>query len=174
MGETKSDFLARMFMMGRIEIDQDNKTLKSNTTCHEEQQQQGVPVTLKPTNETEENPMKNCSDATCSKYSVMARSFFSTYKENMEHRVLNGAKSLVYEVSECTDIEMEPCGNPSKNTGSMIGEEEWHHIYTVKFEVTARQDPAPYLTKFFGDNVKQMGDAAVKISYVETNKLKKW
>jgi len=134
--ETKSDFLARMLMMGRIEIDQDNKTLKSNTTCHEEQISAGLsPVTLKPNNQTEENPMKYCSDSSCSKYSVMARSFFSTYKEKMEHRVLNGAKSLVYEVSDCTDIEMEPCGNPSKNTACVLGEQEWHHIYTLKFEV---------------------------------------
>merc|ERR1712179_674327 len=131
--ETKSDFLARMLMMGRIEIDQDNKTLKSNTTCHEEQ----APEVAVKKAATIKNPMKHCDIATSAQYEVVAKSFFSTYKESME---------------------------PS---------EEWHHTYRVRFEVAASTDPAPYLTRFFDENVKQLGEAAVKISYVETARLDK-
>merc|ERR1711909_161651 len=146
--ETKSDFLARMLMMGRIEIDQDNKTLKSNTTCHEEQ----APEVAVKKAATIKNPMKHCDIATSAQYEVVAKSFFSTY-----------------EVSNCTDISLEACGSPVR---SPMGE-EWHHTYRVRFEVAASTDPAPYLTRFFDENVKRLGEAAVKISYVETAKLDK-
>jgi len=141
------------------------RTLKSNTTCHEEQ----APEVAVKKAATIKNPMKHCDIATSAQYEVVAKSFFSTYKESMEHRVLDGARSLVYEVSNCTDISLEACGSPVR---SPMGE-EWHHTYRVRFEVAASTDPAPYLTRFFDENVKQLGEAAVKISYVETAKLDK-
>ena len=49
--------------------------------------------------------------------------------------------------------------------------DEWHHKYDVKFTVSATQDPRLFLSKFFDEHVGQLGDAAVKISYIETQKL---
>merc|ERR1712200_151636 len=157
--ETKSDFLARMFLMGRIEIDEKNKTLLSTTTCKEE------------TGETKEMMLASRQEAEgCLEYMVAAKGFFSLYKEKMQGRVLDGAKSLVFEASSCTDISLEPDGKPVKNAANIMAE-EWHHKYDVKFKVSAKEDPKDYLSQYFEKNIKQLGDAAIKINYVNTDKI---
>ena len=57
-----------------------------------------------------------------------------------------------------------------KNAANVVAE-ECHHKYDVNFTVAASQDPRLFLSKYFDENVLQLGDAAVKISYVETQKL---
>ena len=51
--------------------------------------------------------------------------------------------------------------------------DEWHHKYDVNFTVSASDDPKPFLAKYFDENIKQLGEAAVKIGYVETVPLDK-
>ena len=116
-----------------------------------------------------ENPMMCCDKAACEDYIVTAKGFFSTYKEKMQEAVLNGARSMVFEVSECKDISLEASEPPVKNEANLEAE-EWHHKYDVKFKVASLGDPKDFLAAYFGETVKQMGDSAVKISYVETNK----
>ena len=118
------------------------------------------------------NPMLNCEKEDCSQFNVSAKGFFSVYKEKMETRILDGAKSLIFEVSDCKDISLNPCDPPVKNVANTEAE-EWHHKYQVNFRVESSKDPKEYLKDYFEKNIKQMGDAAVKISYVETEELPK-
>merc|ERR1712037_812828 len=131
--ETKSDFLARMLLMDRIEIDPTGKTMVSKTTCEKEGEGR---------------------------------------MEKKDTRILDGAKSLIFEVSDCKDISLKPSDPPVKNVANTEAE-EWHHKYQVNFRVEADKDPKEYLSDYFEKNIKQMGDAAVKISYVETEELPK-
>merc|ERR1739842_115138 len=164
--ETKSDFLARMFLMGRIEIDEKNKTLSSTTTCKEETGQTREMVMA---SREAANPILPCDQAAgCQEYSVVAKGFISLYKEKMQGRVLDGAKSLVFEASSCTDISLEPDGEPVKNAANFMVD-EWHHKYDVRFKVAAKEDPKEYLSLYFEKNIKQLGDAAIKINYVNTD-----
>ena len=89
-----------------------------------------------------------------------------------QDRVLNGARSLIYEVSECEEVDLKADGGAVKNEANFMAE-EWHHKYEVSFKVAAERDPKQFLADYFEKNVKQMGDAACKISYVETDKLVK-
>jgi len=163
--ETKSDFLARMLLMDRIEIDPTGKTMVSKTTCEKEGEGRMERKELV-------NPMLNCEKDDCSQFNVSAKGFFSVYKEKMETRILDGAKSLIFEVSDCKDISLKPSDPPVKNVANTEAE-EWHHKYQVNFRVEADKDPKEYLSDYFEKNIKQMGDAAVKISYVETEELPK-
>merc|ERR1712211_212653 len=62
------------------------------------------------------NPMLSCcKEDTCSQYNVSAKGFFSLYKEKMETRILDGAKSLIFEVSDCKDISLKPSDPPVRN-----------------------------------------------------------
>merc|ERR1719195_1964433 len=92
--ETKSDFLARMILMGRLDIDEEKKTLKSNVTCEEEFPEECVPA--KPLT----NPIVGCSNdektENCEKYNVTAKGFFSSYTQKIEDGVLDGAKNLIF------------------------------------------------------------------------------
>merc|ERR1712025_901883 len=89
------------------------------------------------------NPILPCDKMDgCAEYTVAAKGFFSLYKEKMQGRVLDGARSLVFEASSCTDISLEPDG-----------------------------DPKEYLSQYFEKNIKQLGDAAIKINYVNTSKV---
>ena len=67
-------------------------------------------------------------------------------------------------------MTLSPDGDSVKNAANVVMD-EWHHKYDVKFTVAASQDPRLFLSKYFDENVLQLGDAAVKISYVETQKL---
>merc|ERR1711892_1638826 len=157
--ETKSDFLARMFLMGRIELDETNKTLRSTTTCKEE------------TGQTKPNPIFPCDQADgCEEYNSAAKGFISLYQEKIQGRVLDGAKSLIFDATSCTDISFEPDGEPVKNAANFMAE-EWHHKYDVKFRVAAKADPKESLSEYFEKTIKQMGDAAVKINHVQTDKV---
>lgn len=179
--ETKSDFIARMFMMGRLEIDPEKKTFISNTTCTEEtgetmppemkQPAPKQPALLPPKTDTK-SPIICSFDKTegCQEYNVVAKGFFSAYEEIVGEEVLNGARSLIFEASSGTDISLEPDGEAVKNEANYIID-EWHHRYDVKFKVAATEDPKAFLSEFFESNIKQMGEAAVKISYVQTEKL---
>jgi len=172
--ETKSDFLARMFLMGRIELDETNKTLRSTTTCKEETGQT-KPMVLASQDNIEQvlaaNPIFPCDQAEgCEEYNIAAKGFISLYKEKMQGRVLDGAKSLIFDATSCTDISFEPDGEPVKNAANFMAE-EWHHKYDVKFRVAAKADPKEYLSEYFEKTIKQMGDAAVKINYVQTDKV---
>jgi len=118
------------------------------------------------------NPMLNCEKDDCSQFNISAKGFFSVYKEKMETRILDGAKSLIFEVSDCKDISLKQSDPPVKNVANTEAD-EWHHKYQVNFRVEASKDPKEYLKDYFEKNIKQMGDAAVKISYVETEELPK-
>merc|ERR1739844_509566 len=146
--ETKSDFLARMFMMGRIDIDPEAKTLKSNITCQDETGESKPALLPPPKPSSPASPIVPSCDKTegCEEYNVMAKGFFSD------------------------DIALEPDGPSVKNEANFMAD-EWHHKYDVKFKVAATQDPKDFLSEFFEANVKQLGDAAVKISYVHTEKV---
>ena len=76
------------------------------------------------------------------------------------------------QVSDCKDISMEPLGEPVKNEANYVTD-EWHHKYTVHFRVAASTDPQSFLALYFDKTIKQLGDAAVKISYVQTEELPK-
>jgi len=163
--------LARMFLMGRIEIDEKNKTMLSTTTCKEETGETKEMMLASRKKTEVANPILTCDKAECcEEYTVTAKGFFSFYKEKMQGRVLDGAKSLVFEASSCTDISLEPDGEPVKNAANIIAE-EWHHKYDVKFKVAAKEDPKDYLSQYFEKNIKQLGDAAIKINYVNTDKV---
>ena len=75
-------------------------------------------------------------------------------------------------MSDCKDISLEASDPPVKNEANTEAD-EWHHKYQVNFRVEASKDPKEYLKDYFEKNIKQMGDAAVKISYVETEELPK-
>ena len=61
-------------------------------------------------------------------------------------------------------------GDSVKNESNPLVD-EWHHKYDVKFSVAASQDPRLYLSRYFDENIEQLGDSAVKISYIETQKI---
>merc|ERR1712088_582605 len=130
--ETKSDFLARMLLMDRIEIDPTGKTMVSKTTCEKEGEGRMERKELV-------NPMLNCEKDDCSQFNVSAKGFFSVYKE----------------------ISLKPSDPPVKNVANTEAE-EWHHKYQANFRVEANKDPKEYLSDYFEKNIKQMGDAAVK------------
>ena len=89
----------------------------------------------------------------------------------MQGWVLDGARSLVFEASECSEIGLEQSEPPVRNVANFMAE-EWHHKYDVTFKVAASKDPKDFLAQFFDTNVKQMeGEAAVKISHVQTDKV---
>ena len=74
------------------------------------------------------------------------------------------------QAGKCKKVTLSPDGDSVKNAANVVMD-EWHHKYDVKFTVAASQDPRLFLSKYFDENVLQLGDAAVKISYVETQKL---
>ena len=150
------------------------RILLSTTNCTEET---GYTKPKESTNQesseqvTSVNPIFMCEQPVeCQEYNVAAKGFFSLYKEKMQANVLDEAKSLVYDATSCTDISLEPDGEPVKNAANFMAE-EWHHKYDVKFRVAAKADPKEYLSEYFEKTIKQMGDAAVKINYVQTDKV---
>merc|ERR1711962_1768742 len=172
--ETKSDFLARMMLMGRLEVDQQNKTLISLTKCEREESTPGagtgcdigtvpaaapaatagsitgtVPSSLLET--LKDNPMVGCQITNCQEYSVTAKGFISMYNQTMQEHVLDGAKSLIQEVSECQDLRLSADGEAVKNPANFLAE-EWHHKYLVNFKVMAQTDPKQFLDKYFESN----------------------
>ena len=74
--------------------------------------------------------------------------------------------------SKGCDVDLKADGASVKNEANFVID-EWHHKYNVSFTVNASSDPKPFLTKYFEENIKQLGDAAVRIAYVETAKLEK-
>jgi hypothetical protein len=117
------------------------------------------------------NPILACKQAAdCEEYNIVAKGFFSLYNEKMQEKVLDEAKSLVFDATSSTDISLEPDGEPVKNAANFMAE-EWHHKYDVKFRVAAKEDPKEYLSEYFEKTIKQLGDAAIKINYVQTEKL---
>ena len=69
------------------------RTLKSNITCREEE-----PTACLPTKQIE-NPFNVCeADSDCATYNVSAKGFFSSYTQKIEAGVLDGARSLIFEV----------------------------------------------------------------------------
>merc|ERR1712012_437987 len=91
--ETKSDFLARMILEGRIDYDAEKKTLKSNVTCQQEEPE--LCLQRKALKEIT-NPIIGCDETAgdCAKYSVIAKGFFSSYTPKAEQDLLDGAKNL--------------------------------------------------------------------------------
>ena len=151
-----------------------SRTLLSTTTCKEETGQTKDMVQAIQDN-TEQvsaaNPIFPRDQAAgCDEYNVAAKGFISLYKEKMQGRVLDGAKSLVFDATSITDISLEPDGGPIKNAANFMAE-EWHHKYDVKFRVAAKEDPKEYLSEYFEKTIKQLGDAAIKINYVQTEKV---
>ena len=65
-------------------------------------------------------------------------------------------------------MNLEADGDSVKNEANFMMD-EWHHKYLVNFTVSATGDPKPFLSKYFEENVKQLGEAAVRIAYVETS-----
>lgn len=118
------------------------------------------------------NPILPCGDKAegCEEFNVAAKGFISLYKEKMQERVLDGARSLVFEATSCKEISLVPDGPSVKNEANFMAE-EWHHKYDVKFKVAATQDPKEYLSSYFDTTIKQLGDGAIKISYVQTDKV---
>ena len=79
---------------------------------------------------------------------------------------------MLFQASKCDNVDLKADGDSVKNeANTMI--DEWHHKYDVQFSVTASADPKPFLSKYFDENIKQLGEAAVRISYIETAKLEK-
>ena len=74
------------------------------------------------------------------------------------------------QASKSKKVSLVADGDSVKNESNPVVD-EWHHKYHVNFTVAASQDPRLFLSKYFDENVLQLGDAAVKISYVETQKL---
>merc|ERR550517_2405268 len=108
-----------MLLMDRIEIDPTGKTMVSKTTCEKEGEGKMERKELV-------NPMLDCEKDDCSEFNVSAKGFFSVYKEKMETRILDGAKSLIFEVSDCKDISLKPTDPAVKNEANTEAE-EWHH-----------------------------------------------
>ena len=79
---------------------------------------------------------------------------------------------MLFQASKCDTVDLKADGDSVKNEANFMID-EWHHKYNVQFAVMASADPKPFLSKFFDDNIKQLGEAAVKISYIETSKLEK-
>lgn len=167
--ETKSDFLARMILEGRIDYDAEKKTLKSNTTCQEEEPELCL---QKKALKAITNPIIGCQETadSCAKYNVIAKGFFSSYTQKVEPDLLDGAKDLIVEAGKCCEAEvnLKPDGDSVKNEANIMMD-EYHHKYDVNFHVTATDDPKAFLSTFFEANIKQLGEAAIRIAYVETS-----
>ena len=76
------------------------RTLKSNITCKDEAQTSCPPEKLT-------NPC--CEDeSACDQYNVIAKGFFSSYHQNVQDNVLDGARNLISEVwREIVRIEQQ-------------------------------------------------------------------
>ena len=105
----------------------------------------------------------------CSEYEVKSKSFISTCNQEMEERVLDAARKLVNDATGCQDVLFDPDLEPP--TPNPKNAEQWHHKYSVVFKVLANSDPKDYLNDFFGRNILQLEDAAVRIAYFETSLL---
>ena len=103
----------------------------------------------------------------CSEYEVKSKSFISTCNQEMEERVLDAARKLINDATGCQDVLLDPDSEPP--TPNPKNEEQWHHKYSVSFKVLAKSDPKDYLNDFFGRNILQLEDAAVRIAYFETS-----
>ena len=76
------------------------------------------------------------------------------------------------QASKSDSVVLNPDGDSVKNEANTLMD-EWHHKYNVSFSVAASTDPKSFLTNFFEKNVKQLGEAAVRIAYVETVPVEK-
>lgn len=143
------------------------RTLKSNVTCQEEEPE--LCLQKKALKEIT-NPIIGCDETAdnCAKYSVIAKGFFSSYTQKVESDLLDGARTLIDEAGKCGEVNLKPDGDSVKNEANAMMD-EWHHKYDVNFTVTATADPKPFLSSFFAANIKQLGEAAIRIAYVETN-----
>ena len=143
------------------------RTLKSNVTCQEEEPE--LCLQKKALKEIT-NPIIGCEETAdnCAKYSVIAKGFFSSYTQSAESDLLDGARSLIGEAGKCGEVNLKPDGDSVRNEANDMMD-EWHHKYDVNFTVTASADPKPFLSSFFAANIKQLGEAAIRIAYVETN-----
>ena len=65
-------------------------------------------------------------------------------------------------------MNLKPDGDSVKNEANIMMD-EYHHKYDVNFHVTATDDPKAFLSTFFEANIKQLGEAAIRIAYVETS-----
>ena len=76
----------------------------------------------------------------------------------------------LFQAGKCCEAEvnLKPDGDSVKNEANVMMD-EWHHKYDVNFHVTATDDPKSFLSSFFEANIKQLGEAAIRIAYVETN-----
>ena len=74
------------------------------------------------------------------------------------------------QASKSKKVSLVSDGDSVKNESNTLVD-EWHHKYDVKFTVAASQDPRLYLSRYFDENIEQLGDSAVKISYIETQKI---
>ena len=100
-------------------------------------------------------------------YSIKAKSFIATCNQVMEDRVLDSARDLINEATGCRDVCLEP--GPEPPAPNPKDEEQWHHHYSISFQVLAKADPKDYLNDFFSKNILQLQDAAVRIAYFETS-----
>ena len=117
-----------------------------------------------------ENPMQIQSSEECKEYNVQAKSFIATCSKEMEESVLAAASDLVNDAtlpSFFQDVTLEPGPEPPEPNPEYAN--EWHHRYSVTFQVLANADPKAYLSDFFAKNILQLDEAAVRIAYVETN-----
>ena len=105
----------------------------------------------------------------CSEYDVKSKSFISTCNQEMEERVLDAARKLINDATGCQDVLLDPDTEPP--TPNPKNGDQWHHKYLVSFKVLAKSDPKDYLNDFFGRNILQLEDAAVRIAYFETSLL---
>ena len=81
-------------------------------------------------------------------------------------------QTFAFQAAKCEDVNLKADGDSVKNEANFMLD-EWHHKYDVNFTVSASDDPKPFLAKYFDENIKQLGEAAVKIGYVETVPLDK-
>ena len=109
-------------------------------------------------------------------YEVVAKSFISTCSPEMDERVLKAATGIISR-ARCPDVRMQGDKDASLQKGpeppaqNPNNPEQWHHRYSVSLKVLAKADPKDYLNDFFSKNILQLGDAAVRIAYVEATKL---
>ena len=82
------------------------RTMRSKITCQDEEQVSLVRETkLEPT-----NPMLACDKEDCRAFNVSATGFISFYKDKMQTRVLDGAKSMIFEVFSSPALGCMPRG----------------------------------------------------------------
>lgn len=89
-----------------------------------------------------------------------------------KHNMLFKDQTFAFQAAKCEDVNLKADGDSVKNEANFMMD-EWHHKYDVNFTVSASDDPKPFLAKYFDENIKQLGEAAVKIGYVETVPLDK-